>query len=356
MITLHVLPFFYFMAKSLISIDGSLGEGGGQILRTSLALSAITQKPFEIYNIRSNRKNPGLGHQHLQAVNAASEICDAIVTGNKLRSTALKFYPNKIQPGNYRLDIGTAGSVCLVLQTIFYPLCFAERPSTVTIIGGTHVEHSPCIHYLVQQWLYYLKQIGYSAKTELLRAGYFPRGGGKIEAKINPSATHLSIRIKERGRLLHVKGISAVSNLDSNIAIRQKSQAEKRLLKQEIPHTIVQEEIPAIGKGTFFLLLGEFEHSQCCYFGLGAIGKRAEKVADEACNKFFDFLKTEGVFDEYLSDQLIIPLALSEAQSCFVTPIITQHLLTNIDIVKLFLRAKIHVQGKINTPGVIQIK
>ncbi|HHT9129608.1 MAG TPA: RNA 3'-terminal phosphate cyclase [Candidatus Brocadiaceae bacterium] len=343
------------MCNDIIKIDGSFGEGGGQILRTALSLSAITKKPFELYNIRANRKTPGLSYQHLQAVNATARICNAEVVGNQLRSTGLKFYPGERQSGAYHFDIGTAGSISLVLQTIFYPLSLANKPSSVIIIGGTHVTHSPCVDYLTQQWLYFLKQIGFHAEIQTLKAGFYPRGGGEVLVKIKPASLLHPLQIKARGKLVQVKGISIVSNLDIAIAQRQQLQAKKRLLEQNIPHEISVEEMPAIGKGTLLLLVGKFENSQCCYFGLGAIGKRAETVADEACNEFFSFLETKGVIDEYLSDQLIIPLALAKGTSQFVTPRITQHLLTNAEVVKLFLPVSIDVSGNLNEEGLVKI-
>ncbi len=344
------------MHNDIIRIDGSFGEGGGQILRTALSLSAITKKPFEIYNIRANRKTPGLSHQHLQAVNATAQICNAEVIGNQLQSTDLKFYPREIRAGTYYFNIGTAGSIPLVLQTIFYPLSLTGDPSLINIIGGTHVTHSPCIDYLTHQWLYFLKKIGFDAEVKTLRAGFYPRGGGEVSIKIKPTSQLQPLRIEKRGKLIQVKGISTVSNLDINIAQRQQLQAKKRLLEYGIPHEISLEEMPAIGKGTMLLLIGKFEHSQCCYFSLGAIGKRAETVADEACNELSFFLETTGVVDEHLADQLIIPLTLTKGTSRFITPKVTQHFLTNVAIVKLFLPVGICVSGNLNEEGLVEIE
>lgn len=343
------------MKKDIIAIDGSFGEGGGQILRTALSLSAITQRPFEIYKIRAQRKTPGLSPQHLQAVNASARICNAEVVGNQLRSTDLKFFPGEIQPGTYHFDIGTAGSVSLVLQTIFYPLSLTNKPSSVTITGGTHVSHSPCVDYLTQQWLHFLKQIGFIAGIQILRTGFYPRGGGEVIATIHPIGPQYPVHLEDRGKLLMVHGLSAISNLDSMIAQRQQSQAKKKLLERNIPHEIGIAEIPSTGKGTMLLLVGKFEQGQCCYFSLGAIGKRAETVADEACNQFLCFLETKGVIDEYLADQLIIPLALTKGISQYITPKITQHLLTNIEIVKLFLPVTIEVTGNLSEEGLVKI-
>ncbi|MDR4507548.1 MAG: RNA 3'-phosphate cyclase [Candidatus Brocadiaceae bacterium] len=343
------------MHSDIIEIDGSFGEGGGQILRTALSLSAITKKPFTIYNIRARRKPPGLSYQHLQAVNAITQICNARVAGNHLRSTCLEFYPGSIEAGTYHFNIGTAGSVSLVLQTILYPLSLTAKPSFITITGGTHVTHCPCMDYLSYQWLYFLKKIGFDAEIEIHKAGFYPRGGGEVFAKITARKHSLPLKIAERGRLLQVTGISAVSNLEMNIARRQQLQAQKRLDERDIPCRILLKHIPSSGKGSMLLLLGKFEYSQCCYFSLGAIGKRAEMVADEACNGLFSFLNTEGSIDEFLADQLIIPLALTKATSRFVTPMITQHLLTNIETVKLFLPVTVHLCGEFSGKGVVDI-
>ena len=349
-------PFLLSMHENIITIDGSLGEGGGQILRTALSLSAITQRPFEIYNIRANRKTPGLSHQHLQAANATARICSAKVGGNVLRSTDITFFPGKVEHGNYRFDIGTAGSVSLVLQTIFYPLSLTGDKSTITITGGTHVSHSPCTDYLACQWLYFLKQIGFHAKIETVRPGFYPRGGGEVFVEIYPASPQTPLQMEDRGRLVATTVTSVVSNLDRAIAQRQQLQAMKRLLEKGVQHETVLEERPAPGKGTMLLIAGTFEQGRCCYFSLGAIGKRAEAVADEACNEFLAFLGTKGVIDEHLADQIIIPLALTKGTSRFITPKITQHLLTNAEIVKRFLPVSINVSGTIGGEGAVTIR
>jgi RNA 3'-terminal phosphate cyclase (ATP) len=212
------------------------------------------------------------------------------------------------------------------------------------------------VTYLEQQWLHFLKQIGFEAEIQTIRAGFYPRGGGEISVKIQPVKQLYPLRITERGKFHQVKGLSTVSNLDINIAMRQKIQSQKMLSGYGVSHEITVEEMPAIGKGTMLFLKGKFEFSQCCYFGLGAIGKRAETVADEACQNLITFLQTRGVVDEHLADQLIIPLSLTKGLSRFITPRITEHLLTNIGIVKLFLPVTINVSGNINEEGTITIE
>ncbi|HLA36877.1 MAG TPA: RNA 3'-terminal phosphate cyclase [Candidatus Brocadiales bacterium] len=369
----------------LLRIDGSFGEGGGQVLRTSLTLSALTGIPFEIFNIRARRKSPGLRPQHLQAVTALAKICQARLDGAEVGSSTITFRPGTILHGDYRFEIGTAGSASLVLQTLFLPLSRATKPSRVEIIGGTHVPWSPCFHYLTLQWLEYLRRIGLEVAgplptkvagtpptLEMPRAGFYPRGVGSLIANIRPGGEIKPFVLENRGRLVSVRGISAVGNLPVSIAERQKAQAEKRLAQfgsnsrdRARPKyggfsTLALSEIellemPAVGKGTMLLLMGEFENSRCCYYGLGEIGKRAEKVADEACDALFEFMQTDGVFDEHLADQLVLPLALARGTSRFITPKITTHLLTNLEVIKKFLPVGVEVTDMKERGGAVSL-
>ena len=344
------------MKHNMIKIDGSLGEGGGQILRTALTLSTIKNKPFEMFNIRAGRKKPGLAPQHLQCVQAMARICDAKISGAEIGSSSLKFYPGEIKDGDYCFEIGTAGSVSLVLQTIFLPLSLAKGPSSVTIRGGTHVPFSPCFHYLKEQWLFYLKKIGFDTGLEMVRAGFYPKGGGEIKISIKHIKKVYPLVLMERGRLRKVRGISAVGNLDLSIAERQKKQVMERMSEINISPEIDVITMPAFARGTMLLLMCEFENSQCCYFGLGAIGKRAEKVADEASEGLRHFLETKGVIDEHLADQIILPLSLATDTSRFITPKITQHLLTNVEVIKLFSNTKIQTKDNPGGEGDVIIK
>ncbi len=339
----------------MIKIDGSFGEGGGQILRTALALSAIEKKPFEMFNIRAGRKKPGLAAQHLQCVEALAQICDAEVSGARVGSLSLRFYPGEIKNGNYCFEIGTAGSVSLVLQTIFLPLSLIEGSSSVIIRGGTHVPFSPCFHYLKDQWLFYLKKIGFDARLEMVRAGFYPKGGGEINIFIRHVEKVYPLVLIERGRLLKVRGVSAVGNLDLRIAERQKKQAMKRMSTINTSPEIEVINMPSFARGTMLLIICEYENSQCCYFSLGAIGKRAEKVADEVCDGLDYFLETKGVIDEHLSDQIILPLSLTTDTSRFTTPKITPHLLTNAEVINLFSNMRIQIKGRLGGEGEVLI-
>ncbi len=325
----------------MVIIDGSTGEGGGQILRTSLTLSVITGKPLRIVNIRAKRSKPGLRHQHLQAVKAAAAISGAQVEGAELHSQEIRFQPGPVQGGNYYFKIPTAGATGLVLQTIFLPLSMAQKPSRVTISGGTHVNWSPCYHYLAWQWLPYMRKLGFEGDLTLEQAGYFPRGGGRIVASVRPAEAWLPLLVRERGPLRQIRGLSAASNLPGHISKRQRDRVVGRLGSRYPLNDIRLKNLPSHGKGTMMLLLAEFANSQVCYFSLGARGKRAERVADEAVDAVQDFLDTEGVIDEYLADQLLLPLALASGVSEIRIPKITAHLRTNAEIIRAFLPARI---------------
>lgn len=340
---------------SPVHVDGSLGEGGGQVLRTSLSLSVLTGKPISLTNIRARRSKPGLMPQHLKAVEAAGAVGLARIEGARIGSQSLLFEPHGIRSGELHLDIGTAGSTSLVLQTILAPLSFAGMPSSLTLLGGTHVPWSPCFHYLELHWASFMRRIGFDLRLELDLAGFYPRGGGRVLAAIHPAAKLSPLRVSERGALKRIRGISAVANLDRQVAERQRRRALSRLASRCREIEIEISDIPSPSKGTFLLILAEFEHSQCCYCGLGARGKPAERVADEAVDELISFLATDGAIDPYLADQLILPLALAEGDSELRTAKVTRHLLTNAEIVKMFLPAEIEIGGEPGKPGRVRI-
>jgi len=339
----------------MIQIDGSFGEGGGQVLRTSLTLSLISGQPFEIYNIRAKRKNPGMQPQHLKCVEAALLISNGQAKGDRKGSTHLVFQPGSVVPGDYRIDIGTAGSTSLVLHTIYLPLVLKENNSSLTITGGTHNPWSPCFHFLSLHWLRYLKQIGFDLKLKMDRAGFYPQGDGKIRVEIAPSAHLEPLMLLKRGELKNIDGISAIANLDFNIAERQRGQSLKRLERLEYKPQIAIEKISSRYKGTMMLLQAEFEYGSGCFTALGSIGKRAEKVADEAVDDLIEYLNSNGCIDKYLCDQLILPLSIVNGESIYSTSKITNHLVTNIQVVKKFLNIVVDIEGEIGEKGTVKI-
>lgn len=338
----------------MIAIDGAMGEGGGQVLRSALSLSLLTQQPFTMSRIRASRSKPGLRPQHLAAVQAAAQISGARVEGDRQGSQELNFIPGPVRPGAYHFDIGTAGATSLVLQTLVLPLAMARGASTLTISGGTHVPWSPCFHYLEWHWRWYLQRMDIPIELTLVGAGFYPQGGGEVQARIPGHAEPRGLVLLQRGALQRVQGLSAIANLPLDIAERQRDQAMKRLrwLTPQAEVEVALETLTAIeSKGTLLLLLAEFEHSQACFFALGARGKPAERVADEAVDALAKFLHGAGAIDPWLSDQLLLPLAMAKASSQLHTSEVTLHLLTNAAVIRLFLPVAIKVDGEVGQPG-----
>lgn len=339
----------------MLEIDASFGEGGGQILRSALALSIITGKPMRLTRVRAKRPQPGLKPQHLKAVEAAARISSAHVEGAKLGSQFLVFEPQGLQAGEYAFDIGTAGSVSLLLQTLYLPLSFADSSSSLELRGGTHVPWSPCYHYLAWQWLPNLARAGYRVDCSLESAGFYPRGGGVMHARILPCKGLSALRLLKPGRLQRIRGLSGVGLLPLSIAERQRKQARERLQVLDVPLDIEVEEMPSRSPGTFLILQAEFEHSCCCAFALGERHKPAEKVADEAVDELLADIASGSAIDAWLADQLLLPLALAAGVSELSVSRISQHLSSNAALLAYFLPADIVIEGKPNQPGRVRI-
>jgi len=329
----------------MIHIDGSFGEGGGQILRTSLSLSLMTGKAFEIKNIRANRKRPGLMSQHLSSVEAARLISNGVVRGATLNSMHLVFEPGEVQPGDYSIEISTAGAASLVFQTIYLPLACSKSESHVRITGGTHVPWSPSFHYLKYQWLPVLEKLSFRMKLTLDRAGFYPEGQGKFRATILPIEGIKSLHLAERGSLIKIEGVSAVASLSRSVAERQKQQALRRLQSAGFNADIEIETMPSKFKNTMCLIQPKYDLCSGCFSALGAIGRRAEKVADEAVAEALEYIDSQGCVDKYLADQLLLPLCFSSDKSIFSTTQITEHVRTNVAIIKKFLEIEIHLEN-----------
>ena len=342
-----------------ITIDGSQGEGGGQIVRTSLALSCITGRPLSMIKVRAGRPKPGLGHQHLTSIRAAQRICSAQVTGASLGSKQFTFEPGPVQAGAYEFDVGTAGSTTLVLQTIALPLALSSGDSHVTITGGTHNPMAPCYEYLETVWVPLCKQLNLHVSLSLTRAGFYPVGGGKITAEIrgigSPGAL-TACRFAERGEVLSIDGFSAVARLPRSIAERQARQAAERLDASGTAHDpITLRTLGASSPGTVLFLHCRSAYGTAGFFGLGARGKPAEQVADEAVDQLQDYLGRDGALDPHAADQLILPLALAPGASCFTTTRVTDHLVTHIEVLRQFLDRRIELTGSPNEYGRVNI-
>lgn len=330
-----------------VRIDGSEGEGGGQLLRTSLTLSMLTGRRFEIVNLRAGRKKPGLRPQHLTCVRASAKICSAAVEGAEIGSRAVRFEPGSVRPGTYSFDIGTAGSTSLVLQTLCLPLALAPRRSIVTLTGGTHVPFAPTYHFIERQWAALLRRVGIEVEVHLIRAGYYPAGGGEVRATVRPATSVAPLVLGPRGELERLEGLSTVSNLDRSIAQRQRARALQRLEAAGLSAGIELADLPSPGKGTMLMLLAEFGGGgRACYTALGAPGKRAERVAEEACDAFLAFLESRGAVDAFAADQLLLPLAVASGPSEFPVPAVTSHLVTNARVIERFLPCTIQISGE----------
>jgi RNA 3'-terminal phosphate cyclase (ATP) len=326
-----------------LQIDGSHGEGGGQILRTSLSLSVLTGQPVEIVHIRAGRSKPGLKAQHLAAVQAAAAISAAQVEGAELGSQRLRFTPLcAAAPGEYHFAIGTAGAATLVAQTVLLPLALASGPSRVTIVGGTHVPFAPTAEYLEHVYLAGLRRRGLQVSLAMPTAGFFPRGGGKIILDIQPSALSPALII-ERGMLHSITAHIAVSGLPPTVgergaeAIRESLGKFKGILTTEI------RDLPSPGQGGAVTLVAECESSPVGFSAIGERGKRIETVAAEACAAFEAWNASGATCDEHLADQLVLPFALTAGESRWSTSQVTDHLRSVLWLLPQFLPIKVNL-------------
>jgi RNA 3'-terminal phosphate cyclase (ATP) len=342
----------------MIEIDGGMGEGGGQIIRTSLGLSALLGIPFRIKNIRMGRPRPGLRAQHVAAVRAVKAICDARVEGDEIGSKQLSFDPSISNGGEYRFHIGTAGATTLVLQTLLPPLIYAGRTSFISLSGGTHVPISPPFHFIQEVFLPVLAELGASVRSSIGAYGFYPRGGGEVEAEITPlpSGSLRAFTFPEGKSFCGVRGISGVANLPLSIAERQKEAALATLRDLPLQAKIDATSVPSPGSGTFLFL--KTEGAVCCagFSSIGVRGKRAEAVGKEAAAALLQYLDREGCIDPHLADQLVIYLALAEGQSTFTTTVITNHLLTNLAVLKRFIDFDYRIEGTLGAAGKVAIR
>ena len=334
----------------MIHIDGSYGEGGGQILRTSLSLAAITGQPIQINRIRAGRQKPGLAAQHLTAVRAAAAICHAQVQGDALGSMMLEFIPgSSVQAGTYTFDVsearqgGSAGAITLVLQTILLPLVLACGNSQVILRGGTHVSHSPSMTYIQQVYLPTLHRMGVRVEAKLNAWGWYPQGGGEVELLISGGSKLGGINLVERGDLQQVRGLAVVTELPSHIPQRMASRAENLLREAQLKPNIQPLRAKGIAPGAGLFLTAEYENSESGFGALGRLGLPADKVAQMACEELLKFHQSGAPVDEHLGDQLLLPAALASQNSVYRVAEITQHLTTNAWVIEQFGLARVTV-------------
>jgi len=339
--------------KEFVEIDGSFGEGGGQVLRTTLSLSCITGKPVRIFNIRKNRPKPGLMPQHLVSVKALARISGAEARGTEPGSMEISFKPGPVTAGEYLFEIGTAGSVALLLQSLLPPLLFAKAPSRLVLTGGTHVPFSPPFDFLRDVYSPWLARIGVHVSCEIEQYGFYPRGGGRITARIAPAAEIRGVDIREKGAVLSIVGRSCVANLPLSIADRQRKAAIDSLAAHS--PAIDTAIVPSPGKGTFLFFKVDTEAGPAGFSALGAIGKRAEDVGREAALEALAYFGSRAALDPRLADQLVLFLALSKEPSTFTTSQVTNHLVTHLHVVRRMLGTRFEIEGSVGEPGTVRL-
>jgi RNA 3'-terminal phosphate cyclase (ATP) len=322
----------------LLPLDGAQGEGGGQVLRTALALSAATGQGFRIDRIRAGRVRPGLRPQHLAAVRAAAMSCGAEVHGAFDGSPDLRFMPGPVTAGEFRFDIGTAGAATLVLQTVLPVLGTAAGSSRVVVTGGTHVPRSPSHHFLSRHWADVVGRMGLVPRLRLEQAGFYPRGEGRIEAEVGPWARPATLDLTRRGALLAVRGVSGAARLKGDVAQRAADAARALLWeRQRMDSEWEVADVVSASPGAFLLVEAVFESGRAAFGSLGERGLAAEVLGERAVRRLLRFLDDEeAAVDPWLADQLAVPLALAGGGGRLQTSEVTAHLETVAAVLRAF--------------------
>jgi RNA 3'-terminal phosphate cyclase (ATP) len=326
----------------MLTIDGARGEGGGQILRSSLALALATGTPFRIERIRAGRAKPGLMRQHLTALEAATAVGGASVEGAAIGSQEVVFRPSRVRAGTYRFAVGTAGSAGLVLQTVLLPLATAGGPSALTLEGGTHNPHAPPFDFLAGAFLPLLRRMGARVEARLERTGFYPAGGGRMAIEIGEALALTPLDLPTRGATLRRRARALVSRLPRQIGDRELAVVRSRLgwAADELEVVVLDEGMA--GPGNVLLLEIESAHVTEVFTGFGEVGVRAEAVAEQAAQEARRYLSADVPVGPHLADQLLLPLALAGGGRFRTVPL-TRHATTNIEVIRQFLGRSIDV-------------
>jgi RNA 3'-terminal phosphate cyclase (ATP) len=338
--------------RDWVIVDGTHGEGGGQILRSAVSLSALTGRPLRVERIRALRWQPGLAAQHLTAVRAAAALCAAELSGDTLGSTLLEFVPTTaVAAGDYFWDVGlareggSAGAVTLVLQTVLLPLALAGTASRVVLRGGTHMAWSPPFDYVRDVWLPMLTRLGVDVRVELTSWGWYPVGRGEVITEIEPAPTRLrSAEICMPGSLLRVRGRAVAANLPAHIAQRITDRARAALAGLGVEVSIEPLRVRAACAGAGIFLTAEYANVSCGFNALGVPGKPSEEVAEEAVGALLRHHACGAALDRHLGDQILLPLCLAGASSRFSIEAVTRHLETNAWVIERFGIARIAIE------------
>jgi RNA 3'-terminal phosphate cyclase (ATP) len=330
----------------MITIDGS--QGGGQILRTAISYSASSGRAVRVVNIRSGRPKPGLQAQHLLAVNATAELCSAQVRGASKGSAEVEFRPGAIAPPTeWRLDVGTAGSVMLILQALLPCLALARAPVELTLTGGTNNPWAPPFEYFRWVLIPTLQRMGVAVSAELTRRGFYPKGGGGISIRTQPAKRMIPVTIPDRGALVRCWGMAYSANLPEHITQRMAASCRDRLAQEALvcePFAI-DTRTPSPGPGCGVIALAEFERSIMAGDALGERGKPAEKVGQQAAESLIQDLRSGAVVDAHLADQLVPWVALADGESAYLAPRRTQHLVSAAEVARQVLGAEFDLSG-----------
>ena len=324
----------------MIRIDGSRGEGGGQILRSALTLAMCTGQSFELVNIRAKRQKPGLLRQHLTAVKAAAQISSAYVEGAALGSDRLLFEPNQVSGGKYEFAIGSAGSTSLVLQTLIMPLALADKPSEIIIHGGTHTQWAPTTDYLLDVFLPNLRNMGIDINLELVKSGFYPAGGGEIRAYIKPLITSFPLYIGRKNADMVLKARITLASLDLDIAKRQ-----ERLLQIAFPDLkyIEIRQNRAISAGNVVEMMVQKGSSSDVVTSIGRRGLPSNKLIKQLVKEVNELIDAPVAIGKYLADQLLVPMALLDG-GCVFSLAPSEHFLTNIEVIKMFMEPNMDIK------------
>jgi len=337
----------------MITIDGSQGEGGGQILRTALALSMVTGKSFRMEKVRAGRAKPGLMRQHLTALHAAAEVCGAELTGDAVGSRELTFTPGLVKPGHYEFKIGTAGSTTLVLQTVLLPLLMADALSDLVLEGGTHNPFAPPFDFLNKCFLPLINRMGPTVYAHLERPGFYPAGGGRFTVSIQPAGKLQPLQLLEAGEPRRHLARALVAGLPRNIAERE-VKLIARQLGWEADCLRVETAQDGCGPGNLVTVELEFEALTEVFTGFGEKGITAEAVAEEVVKEARRYLAAQAPVGEHLADQLMVPLALAGA-GAYRTMALSRHALTNREIIGLFLDVPIIIEDTSNRNVIVRV-